>query len=146
MGNYIIHLSRQEGCCVASIPELCITGESSDPAQALAKVMLAESEVLEKLIASGLPLPPSVDRINPLSKSKVHELLMKAAWFFGKVAAAFVIFLALSAAVAAMIYPTFYERARTYIVSPDSKEDIQKILKHLGISICIEDKDRTAYR
>lgn len=141
MSNYTIHLSRQEGRCIASIPELCITGEASNPEQALANVMLAESEVLEKLLAYGLPLPPSVDRINPLPK--VHELLMKAAWFFGKVAAAFIIFLSLSAAVAVMIYPTFDERARTYILSPASKENMHKILKHLGISVCIEDKDRT---
>lgn len=141
MSNYSIHLSRLEGHCIASIPELCITGEASNPEQALANVLLAESEVIEKLITLGLPLPPSIDRIHPLPK--VRELLTKAAWFFGKVAAAFVIFLALSAVVAAMIYPTFDERARAYILSPVSKENTHKILKHLGISVCIEDKART---
>lgn len=141
MSNYIIHLSRREERCIASIPELCITGEAANPEQALANVILAESEVLEKLLSSGLPLPPSVDRIHPLPK--VHELLMKAARFAGKVAAAFVIVMVLSAAVAAMIYPIFHERARTYILSPASKEHTHKMLKHLGISVCIEDKDRT---
>jgi len=141
MSNYIIHLSRQEGRCIASIPELCITGEASNPEHALANVLLAESEVLEKLISSGLPLPPSVDRIHPLPK--VRELLMKAVWFFGKVTAAFVIFLALSAAVAVMIYPTFDERAKTYILSPAFKEHMHKMLKHLGISVCVEDKVST---
>ena len=140
MSNYTIHLSRREGRCIASIPELCITGEASNPEQALANVMLAESEVIEKLIASGLPLPPSVDRIGPLPK--VRELLMKATCFFGKVVAAFIIFLVLSVAVAAMIYPTFNERARAYILSPASNEHMHKILKHLGISFCIEDKVR----
>jgi hypothetical protein len=66
MSNYIIHLSRQEGRCIASITELCITGEGANPEQTLDNVMLAESEVLEKLIASGLPLPPSLDRISPV--------------------------------------------------------------------------------
>ena len=137
MSKYIIHLSRREGRCIASIPELCITGEASNPEQALTNVLLAESEVLEKLMTSGLPLPPSADRTHPLPK--VRELLMKAAWFFGKVAAAFVIFLALSVAVASMIYPTF----KTYILSPASKEHMHKTLKHLGISICVEDKVKT---
>ena len=68
---------------------------------------------------------------------------MKAIWFFAKTAVAFIIFLTLSAAVVAMIYPTFDERARTYILSPASKEHMQKILKHLGISVCIDDKVRT---
>lgn len=144
MSNYTIHLSRQKGRCIASIPELCITEEACNPDQALASVMLAETEVIDKLISSGVPLPPSADRSHPLPK--VHELLMRAACFFGKAAAAFVIFLTLSAAVVAMIYPTFDERARTYILSPASKEHMQKILKHLGISICIEDKIRTDYR
>jgi len=141
MINYTIHLSRREGQCIASIPELCITGEASNPEEALANVMLAESEALEKLRSSGLSLPPSVDLIHPLPK--VRELLMKATCFFGKVAAAFIIFLVLSAAVAAMIYPTFNERARTYLYSTASNEHMHKMLKHLGISVCIEDKDRT---
>lgn len=141
MSNYTIHLSRQEGRCIAAIPELCITGEAANPEQALANVMLAESEVIEKLLSSGLPLPPSVDRIHLLPK--VRELIMKAVWFFGKVAAAFVIFLVLSAAVAAMIYPTFDERARAYILSPASKEHMHKLLKYLGISVCVENKVRT---
>ena len=139
MSNYTIHLSRREGRCIASIPELCITGEASNPEQALANVILAESEALEKLATSGLPLPPSVDRIDPLPK--VRELLMKTTCFFGKVAAAFIIFLVLTAAVAAIIYPTFNDRARAYILSPASKEHMHKMLKHLGISVCIEDKD-----
>lgn len=140
MSNYTIHLSRREKKCVASIPELCITGEASNPEQALANVILAESEALEKLRFSGLPLPPSLDRTRALPK--VRELLMKAICFVGKVAAAFVIFLVLSAAVAAMIYPSFNERARTYILSPASNEHMNKMLKHLGISVCIEDKVR----
>ncbi len=144
MSNYTIHLSRQKGGCIASIPELCITGEAANPAQALASVLRAESEVIEKLLASGLPLPPSVDLINPLFK--VRNILIKAARFLGKVVAAFVIFLALSAVVAAMIYPTFVERARTYLSSPASKENMQKMLKHLGISVCIEDNGRTDYK
>lgn len=140
MSSYIIHLSRQEGCCIASIPELCITGEAANPEQALTNVILAESAVIEKLLSSGLPLPPSVYRIHPLSK--VRELLMKAASFFGKVAAAFIIFLVLSAAVTAMVYPTFDARARTYILSPASKQHLHKMLKHFGISVCVGDKDR----
>jgi hypothetical protein len=144
MSNYTIHLSRREGRCIASIPELCISGEAANPEQALANVMLAESDALEKLRSSGLPLPPSVDQINPLPKA--HELLMKAAWFFGKTAAAFVIFLILSAAVAAMVYPTFSERARTYILGSAAKEDLHKMLKHLGISVYIEDKVRTDHQ
>lgn len=140
MSNYTIHVSRGEGRCLASIPELCITGEGAKPEEALANVMLVETEVIEKLISSGIPLPLSVDRIAPLSK--VHELLIKATWFIGKTAAAFVIFLVLSAAVVAVIYPTFNERARTYILSPASKEHMQKILKHFGISVCVEDKVR----
>jgi hypothetical protein len=144
MTNYTIHLSRQKGRCIASIPELCITGEASNPEQALANVTGAESEVIEKLISSGLPLPPSVDRIYPLPK--VRESLIKAAWFFGKTAAAVVIFLILSSAVAAMIYPTFDERARAYILSPASKVHVHKMLKHLGISVCVDDKVRAEYQ
>ena len=143
MTNYTIRLSRRGGRCIASIPELCIAGEASNPEQALANVILEESEALEKLRSSGLPLPPSVDRIHPLPK--VRKLLMKATCFVGKVAAAVVIFLALSAAVAAMIYPTFNERARTYLFSPASNEHTHKMLKHLGISVCIEDKVRNEH-
>ena len=143
MSNYTIHLSRQEGCCIASIPELCITGEAANPEDALANVMLAEAEVLEKLKAARVTLPPASGRITPLPK--VHALLMKAAWFFGKVAAAFVIFLLLSTAIVAMIYPIFDERARAYILSPASKENTQKIIKYLGISVCREAKVRSDY-
>ena len=70
MINYAIHLPRHEGRCIASIPERCIIREAANPEEALANVMLAESEVLEKLQSSGLPLPPSVDRI----KSRKSEL------------------------------------------------------------------------
>jgi hypothetical protein len=136
MSNYTIHLTRREGRCIASIPELCITGKAANPGEALANVMMAESEVLEKLTSSGLPLPPPVDRIHPFPK--VHELFMKAALFSGRVIAAFIIFLVLSVAAAVVIYPSFDTRVRTYIQSPASREHMQKMLNHFGISVCIE--------
>ena len=138
MNNYIIHVSRQEGRCIASIPELCITGEASNPERALANVLLAESEELEKLLSSGLPVPQSVDGIHSLPK--VRESLMKVARFFGKATAAFIVFLILSTAAVVMIYPTFEERGKTYLLGPAFKMNIHKMLKLLGISVCVEDK------
>jgi predicted RNase H-like HicB family nuclease len=141
MSDYMIHLSRREGRYTASIPELCIAEEAASPEDALAGLLKAESEVVEQLKSSGLPLPPPVDRIRPLPK--VRESLVKSVLFFGKVAAAFIIFLILTGAFAAIIYPSFDSRVREYLQSPASKEQVGRVLKHLGISVCIEDESKS---
>lgn len=140
MGDYTILLSRRKGTCIASIPELCISSKAPEPEQALANVILAETEAIERLRSSGLPLPLPADKIDSLSK--IHALFKKTMWFFLKVVAAFLILMVLSSTVVTIIYPTINERVKSYILSNTSKEDVHKIMKHLGISICVENKNK----